>query len=131
MEDLPMSETDVSNDVRQFLVENIRSIEQLEILLLLRASSDRTWTAQEVYQRVLTNETSVRESLERLREHCLIRVAGESTYQFVSNTETQEVLEKLAGLYKEKPARIIYALYGPQRAELDAFAQAFKFRQPK
>ena len=126
-----MSDADVPSDVRQFLVENIRSIEQLEILLLLRASSDRSWTAREVYQRVMTNETSVQESLGKLHDQRLVQVEDESDYRFVSSAETHDVLEKLASLYKEKPARIIYALYGPQRSELDAFAQAFKLRQPK
>jgi predicted transcriptional regulator len=126
-----MSDPDVSTDVRQFLIGNIRSIEQLEILLLLRASADRPWTAREVYQRVLTNETSVQKSLEKLREQRLVQVEGESAYRFVSSVETHDVLEKLARLYKEKPARIIYALYGPEHSELDAFAQAFKLRQPE
>ena len=126
-----MSDRDVPVEVQKFLVENIRSIEQLEILLLLRASSDHAWTISEVYQRVLTNENSVRESLERLCGLGLLRLAAEGAYQVASNPSTEGVLEKLAGFYKEKPARIIYALYGPQRSELDAFADAFKLRQPK
>jgi uncharacterized protein YlbG (UPF0298 family) len=124
-------DSDIPSEVWQLLTDNIRSIEQLEILLLVRASSDQTWTAREIYQRVLTNEASVQQSLEKLCVQRFIREVEESTYQFVVDPDRERVLEKLAELYKEKPARVLYALYGPKRSELDAFAQAFKIRKPR
>lgn len=126
-----MSESDLSGDIQQFLVGNIQSIEQLEILLLLRASPDHVWTVREVYQRVLTNETSVEQSLGKLCEHDLIQKADASTFQFKASPDTEKILEELARLYKEKPTRILYALYGAQRPELDAFTQAFRIRKTK
>jgi hypothetical protein len=106
---------DISGEVWQLLMDNIHSIEQLEILLLVRASSHQTWTAPEIYQRVLTNEASVQQSLEKLCGQGFLRNVGESVYQFVVDQDRERVLDKLAELYKEKPARILYALYGAQR----------------
>jgi predicted transcriptional regulator len=131
LERVSVSDADISSDVRQFLAKCIRSIEQLEILLLVRATPEQKWTVRELYQRVLTNETSILQSLERLREHGLVQQAGESTYQFVSSTDAQSVLEKLAGLYKEKPTRILQALYGSTQSEAEAFAQSFRIRRPE
>lgn len=126
-----MSESDVSAVVQKFLTENVRSVEQLEILLLLRATSEQTWTVKEVYARVLTNETSVYQSLEYLCERQLVTRRNDSSYQFSRNNNFEAVLEELAALYKEKPTRVLYALYGPQRSDLNAFARAFKIRKPQ
>jgi hypothetical protein len=126
-----VSDADISGDVRQFLAKYIRSIEQLEILLLVRATPEQKWTVRELYQRVLTNETSILQSLEKLREHGLVQKSGESMYQFAPSPDTRSVLEKLAGLYKEKPTRILQALYGSTQSEIEAFAQAFKIRRPE
>jgi predicted transcriptional regulator len=128
---LPVYDSVLSGDIQQFLERNVHSIEQLEILLLLRASPDREWTVREVYQRVLTNETSVAQSLGKLSEHGLVRKADESAFQFETSPNTEKILEELAQLYKEKPTRILYALYGAQRPELEAFTQAFRVRKPK
>lgn len=120
-------------EVRQFLAESIHSIEQLEVLLLLRASPDRVWTAREVYQRVLTNEGSVQQSLEKLcRRGLCIQTGSPPAYQFAPKSEKmQSVLETLATLYKERPARIVNALYAASASEIDAFARAFRIRKDK
>jgi predicted transcriptional regulator of viral defense system len=124
-----MPEPEISSDVRQFLTESIRSVEQLEVLLLLRATADRGWTVRDVYQRVLTNETSIQRSVDGLHEKGLLRRTNEGFYQFKPTSDGERVLEELALLYKEKPARILYALYGPQRPEIDAFVQVFRIRK--
>jgi DNA-binding IclR family transcriptional regulator len=105
-------DAEISGEIRQLLTQTVHSVEQLEILLLLRASPDQVWTVRDVYQRVLTNETSVRRSLEKLCEHGTIRKTGALEFQFNSAADSEGVLEELARLYKEKPTRILYALYG-------------------
>jgi hypothetical protein len=124
-------DADLPEGIQQFLAENVHSVEQLEILLLLRASPDHVWAVREVYQRVLTNEKSVEQSLGKLCDHDLIRKVDETAFQFKTSPNTEKILEELARLYKEKPTRILYALYGAQRPELDAFTQAFRVRKPK
>jgi predicted transcriptional regulator len=126
-----VSELGISLEIQQFLAESIHSVEQLEILLLLRASPDSAWTVRDVYQRVLTNETSILASLQKLCEQGLVRKVDEQGYQFVSNPDLQRILENLARLYKEMPTRLLHALYGAPRSEIDAFAQAFKIRKSK
>jgi hypothetical protein len=130
LEVLSMSETDLSNDVREFLSRNIRSIEQLEILLVLRASPDQVWTVKEIYQRVMTNEASIRSSLRLLCEQALVRMVDDDSYEFSAKEDFHQVIEKLAGLYKEMPTRVLSALYGPS-SDLSAFVQAFRIRPPK
>jgi hypothetical protein len=116
-------------EVRQFLAANIASIEQLEVLLLLRAGQERSWTPRDVYQRVMTNVNSIEQSLGRLCDKGLVRSLGESYFQFTSGSDMEEVLEQLATLYKERPARILYALYGTPSSEISAFADAFRIKK--
>jgi hypothetical protein len=88
----------------------------------------------EVYQRVLTNESSVQQALDKLSQHGLVsRLAGETGYQFSGGSaEMKATLDGLAVLYKERPARIVHQLYGATPSEIDEFARAFKIRrEPK
>jgi hypothetical protein len=125
-----VSETEIPSEVRQFLAENIRSIEQLEVLLLLSASAERKWTSAEVYHSVLTNERSISQTLEMLSERGLIARTTDDAYQLsILPDQTKALVTRLAQLYKERPARIIHALYAASESEVDAFAQAFKIRK--
>lgn len=125
-----MAENEFPEEVRRFLKEHVSSIEQLEVLLLLRASSERSWSAREVYQRVLTNESSIQNSLEKLAQHGLLSRPNESQFQFADDAAAvRSVLDSLAALYKERPARIVRELYGASASEIDAFAQAFRIRK--
>ncbi len=126
-----MTDFGLPNEVLQFLAANISSVEQLEILLLLRAGHERSWSAREIYQRVMTNVSSIRQSLEKLCEQEQVRQTGEGQYQFVTNPELERVLEQVARAYKEMPTRILSALYGKPTPEMKAFADAFKFRKPQ
>jgi hypothetical protein len=121
----------VPDEVRLFLKDHVSSIEQLEVLLLLRASPERAWPVKEVYQRVLTNESSIQQSLEKLSEHGLVsRVQGESAYQFSGGApDMLTTLDRLAILYKERPTRVVHELYGATPSEIDEFAKAFKIRR--
>ena len=126
-----MAEPAIPVEVSRFLEANIQSVEQLEILLLLKAGHDQEWLPREVYQRILTNVHSVEESMDRLCGKGLLRKSEASKYQFISTPESDRILDRLAVLYKEMPARILYALYGPARPDIQAFSQAFDLRKPK
>jgi hypothetical protein len=117
--------------VLQFLAANIASVEQLEILLMLRAGHDRSWNSREIYQRVMTNVRSIEQSLKKLCEQEQVRQVSEGQYQFIINTDLERVLEELAAAYKEMPTRILSALYGRPSSEMKAFADAFKIKKPQ
>ena len=126
-----MSDFGLAEEVRQFLAANIASVEQLEVLLLLRVGRDRAWTSHEVYQRVMTNVSSIERSLDKLCGHGLAEQADEGKYRFRASPDVERVLEQVATAYKEMPTRILSALYGTSSSELQAFADAFKIRKPQ
>jgi hypothetical protein len=126
-----VSESDLPLEVRRFLKEQIRSIEQLEILLLLRDGADRRWNPAEVYQHVRSSESSVAWTLENLTRHGLLAKSdgAELLYQFSpKNEQLRRTTETLAHLYAEKRVRIVEAIYS-EYSEVDEFAKAFRLRK--
>jgi hypothetical protein len=125
-------ESSISEEVQQFLVKQVRSIERLEILLLLSSSPERSWAAGEVYRAVLTNEHSVEETLERF---CQEGLAGKSeaapaTYQYAPASEAVKgLVAQLARLYKERPVSVIDVIYRRSVSDVEEFARAFRLRK--
>ncbi len=64
MAEIPMPDETLPPAVKQLLSRHIRSVEQLEVLLLLRGSPDRTWTSVEVYDVIRSSPASVTQRLE-------------------------------------------------------------------
>src|ERR671914_1124136 len=70
-------------DVRQFLLRYIDSVEQLEVLLLLCGSPSTAWSPEAVAQALYSNPTSVAYRLAMLQRHELIAAAEPPTFAFL------------------------------------------------
>ena len=125
-----MFDLSVPDDVRQFLARHVRSVAQLEILLLLSASPDREWQAREVYKTVLSNEELVSKILETFSKLGLVRKSETATFQFSpASDQVRTLVNDLAILYRQRPNRIIQAIYEAPVSEIEEFAKAFKIRK--
>jgi hypothetical protein len=125
---------EITEGLRRFVADHIRSIEQLEVLLLLNGSPDRAWSPADVYRSVLTNERSVQQTLDYLCERHLVErhSTSPSTYQFAPPSEsTKAILTELTRLYKERPVTFVQLLYAPPEQEIEAFAKAFRIRKDR
>jgi hypothetical protein len=119
-------------NVQQLLRERIRSIEQLEILLLLRETEDRPWTTAEVYQKVRSSERSVGQALDELFRKGLLKTTSpaSASFQFSpESVELKETVDQLAHLYAERRVRIVEAIYSEPVSAVDEFAKAFRLRK--
>jgi len=65
--------TPLPEDVRQFLHQNIDSVEQLEVLLLLWRTPERGWTSDEVATAVYSHPSPVVRGLSKLNGKGLLR----------------------------------------------------------
>ncbi|HTD65305.1 MAG TPA: hypothetical protein VK846_02090 [Candidatus Limnocylindria bacterium] len=123
--------------VVRFIASHIRSLEQLEVLLLLSAQPHRDWTAADVYNVVRSSEASIFERLDELRMSGLLSSveSGGSvakTYRFApSSPELAAVTDLLAHEHKERRVKIVELIYSPQAEPLKGFADAFKFKKDK
>lgn len=115
--------------LRQFISRYIRSVEQLEILLLLRQKPDKEWSVQAVYDTILSTPQSIERWLQDLTRSGLLTAAGTS-YRYNAESESAGTMALLADFYKTTPVRLIETIYRPKADAAQSFADAFKLNPP-
>lgn len=124
----------LSDEVATFLREKIESVEQLEILLLLRAQPDRLWTGDSVSTELNIVPSLAGEALEHLcRSNLLdVRVGREHVaFRYAPGTsELDRAVHELVRAHREMRVELMRALSANavQRVRTSAirmFADAF------
>lgn len=120
-------------EIRSFISAHLRSLEQLEILLLVASGAGDEWTVQSVYDIIVSSKPSVERWLEDFVRLGFVARTADSppTYRFAASGEIATTIKTLAGLYKTKPVRIIEAIFKKDRDPAQSFADAFKLRKPQ
>lgn len=123
---------ELPKDVQQLFKQRLRSIEQLEILLLLRENEAHHWSVPEVYKKIRSSERSVREAMEVLTQKGMLKSNAPASPTFSYSPESPELratLDRLAHLYVERRVRIVEAIYSEPVSAVDEFAKAFRIRK--
>lgn len=119
-----ISNTDLSERVRQFVLRDIDSIEQLEVLLLLRQTSDQFWKIQTISDHLRSTPVSVERRLQSLEKLNLIE-KSENTFRYRPSTkEKADVIDELSELYKTRRQTIFELIFSPLK-KIRNFAEAF------
>jgi hypothetical protein len=124
----------IPESVTRFISVHVRSLEQLEILLLLAAKPEQGWSADAVYDVVRSSRGSVAERLEELRLQGLLTFSNPEHREFryqPPSPEVAEAVQALAQFYRERPVKIVEMIYSPAAEPLKGFADAFKFKKEK
>jgi hypothetical protein len=124
-----VSSSELPGDVARFLKEQIRSIEQLEILLLLRGSAVRMWTTPEVFGIVRSSERSITDTLTVLHRQGLLRQTAAAYQYSPADDALRQIIDQLAELYAERRVRIVETIYSERSSDVDEFAKAFRLRK--
>jgi hypothetical protein len=123
----------ISNDVRSLLFEHIEGHEQLEVLLLLLAHRDRSWSPEAVGEALHISPDLANEALKALQAHQLAMPATlsakETRYAPVT-PELHETVERLARACSERRLDILRlmssnAIARVRRRAMVRFADAF------
>jgi len=117
--------------VQQFLSKYIRSLEQLEVLLLLRNNPNCSWTPVKVYEVVRTNRALVEA---RLESFVLLGFLGKDdgpppTFRYAPKESLGAAVDETAGAYQKCRVRVIEAIFTPAVDSTQRFADAFKVRK--
>lgn len=122
-------------DLQRFLAESIDSVEQLEVLLLLRGKPEQAWSAEEVSRALYTHPDAALRRLAALQTHGLLVVEGdgpERKYRYApSSPDRAGLVDRLAALYKERRVAVITLIYSTPPDQVQAFADAFRLRKEK
>jgi hypothetical protein len=99
-------ETDLSASLREFLLLNIESYEQLEVLLLLGRAPELAWRIAAIAQKSQLAESIVADALHHLCERRLVSNAPgriEAFHYAPAGTAAADSVAQLAALYEGSP----------------------------
>jgi hypothetical protein len=120
----------ISDQLARFVASHIVSVEQLEILLLLRQHRDRALTASELNDVIRSSESSVGSRLVDLERRGLVR-REQTRFRYQPPSELEELLSDLAAAYAEQRYTVIDLIFAKGNDKLRVFADAFKVRTGK
>lgn len=119
----------ISPEVQQFVARYIRSVEQLEILLVLHGNPGKWWTSQEVFRQIQSSEKSVVDGLEFFVREGLVQKDTEGKFQLKPGASGGEAVPELARAYRERRVAVIELIYTKPAEGLQSFADAFRFKK--
>jgi hypothetical protein len=145
-----MPDPNIPESLGLFIAAHINSIEELEVLILLRATEQREWSAAQVSRELGASEPWIQERLADLasRGFLVVREADAALlYRYAPEAqETRARVEELAVTYKQRRLSVINLVYArpesvrsenvrPEsaRSESDvaSFANAFRITRKK
>ncbi len=121
----------ISESLTQFIRDRLPSLEQIEIVLMLRRDPARAWTAPEVSGALGTPPESTAMRLFLLASNGIVVFDGSSglpKYRYAAGNE--EMLEELQRTYDERRDALVALVGGGAPADpLRSFADAFKLKK--
>jgi hypothetical protein len=123
---------DLPAALREFIARYVRSVEQLEILLLLRRNEAEVWSVQKVYECILSTLPSVQRWLDELAHNGLLDKISEpiAGYRYCADENLLSLAAMLAEFYRTSPVRVIEAIYKRDSSAPQSFADAFRIKKP-
>ncbi|MEK8088535.1 hypothetical protein [Thermithiobacillus plumbiphilus] len=122
-------------EINDFLIKHIHSVEQLEILLLLHRDTGRSWTAIEIAQELRGDRQSVENRLQDLcAQRMLACTSSNDEHHYYFNESDTELNRKVAGLshiYAERRMSVINLIFSKPIDNIRVFADAFRLRKDK
>jgi hypothetical protein len=127
-----MSERELPAPVRQFVIECIDSVEQIEVLMFLREHRAKAWDATAVSRELRSAPESVAKRLKDLQLRKLIvqESLPDLSYRYLPQSEKLgQLVDALAEEYRTRRFTIINLIFSKPADALRTFADAFKIKK--
>lgn len=122
-------ESAVPEHVRAFVAQHIDSVEQLEVLLLVRDHAERRWSADQVAAELRIDPRSAAQRLEDLRDVGLL-AGAEPAFSYRPRTPAlADQTAELASMYQTHRVAIIAVIFSRPSERIRSFADAFRIRR--
>jgi hypothetical protein len=123
----------LSETVQQFIVKYISSVDQLEILLLLKQNTHRPWSSDDVARTLATDTASMASRMSELvRAGLICEKPGtpSPTFQYAPSTpELHNAVDELSAVYPQFRVSIINLIFSKPIDKIRTFADAFRLKQ--
>jgi hypothetical protein len=122
---------DFPADIKQFIADNIDTVAQLELLLLLRNDPSKGWSPQEAGAALYGAADVIALQLADLQsKRLLARGPKDQTFAYRPETpELAQLVDRLADLYRERRVAVITAVYTKPVDKIRSFADSFRLRK--
>ncbi len=124
----------ISQDVKDFVATHINSVEQLEVLLLLRMHAEREWSADSLSKELRIDASWAAMRMADLCSRGLLAACAsiDISYQYHPSTpELRRIVGLLADTYAERRVAIINLIYSKPLDNILVFAEAFRIKKEK
>jgi hypothetical protein len=127
-----MSETQVPQDLRTFILMSVGSVPYLEAMLLLRREPELPWDARRLARRLYIAEKKSEELLQALLQAGIVVPAGRSATDFCYRPNTPELaamVDRLAAFYASNLVDVTHLIHSTHERKAEKFANAFIWRK--
>lgn len=127
-----MGSEGIPQEVQQFVARHIRSVEQLELLLLLYRNNQREWSAAEAAKELYVETGSAANRLAGFEREGLaaVRRDGEILrYRCSPRGDVDRTIQLVAKTYKERRVSMINLIFSNPLDHIRTFSDAFRLRR--
>lgn len=127
--------SDILDEVRTLIVQQLDSVVQLELLLLMHSKPAQAWNAEEIARELRIEPNSAAKQLTQLAERGFLRTETQDAnrYRYAPASSTMDMqVSELSRIYQSRRVTVISLLYSKPTDTLRSFADAFRiFRKEK
>jgi hypothetical protein len=117
-------------NVDRFLRNSLRSVWELELLLLFRRQRARLWKVNELVHDLRASALIVVGALDSLQKLELVSKNANEQYQYwPTSPELGQLVEDLAAAYANSPVAVTEAILSAPSHHIRIFADAFKIKK--
>lgn len=125
-----MTSARLDEPIKKFIVSCLNSVEQLEILLLIRARKELD--SETITQELRTSLTSVEKRLSDLMRKNLVslrELEGRKQFYYDPPQNLAEIIDQLSVLYTSHRVAVINLIFSKPPDALMGFSDAFRFKE--
>jgi hypothetical protein len=125
-----LSEAEIPVNVRSFLHDQVESVVQVEVLLLLHAEPSRAFGRADLVEALRVEAAWAEAQLSSLCGRGILAEVGPGSYRFAPRTaEVADAVAGLARAYADRRVTVIGLIYAKPSEPLRSFADAFRIRK--
>jgi hypothetical protein len=121
---------EVTARARQLIARHIHSVEQLEVLLLIRAAPDRDWTVKDISRALVSAPETVMVRLSDLEQRGLIARSGEG-WRYAAEGELARAVDDVAAAYATRRFTVVELIFSNPSGQAATLADAFRIRKKR
>jgi hypothetical protein len=114
-----MAKQDVPDDIRDFILEHIASVAQIEALLLIWSNPEKRWGVSKVAARIYVGQDEAAEALKELTDHGLL-IRKDEAFGLNASEDNAKMIGRLKDAYARHLIPVTDVIHGKSRGRRPA-----------